>query len=73
VTTQKDGKVYVHLLDWEDETLALPSLPGKVTSARLLGGGPVRWREDEAGLVLRVPRAGRDEFDTVVVLEVARR
>ena len=71
VTTQKDNKVYVHLLDWEDESLALPPLPGKVASARMLNGGVVVWREDPAGVVLRVPKAGRDELDTVVVVELA--
>ena len=71
VTTQKDNKVYVHLLDWEDESLALPPLPGKVVSARILNGGVVVWREDPAGVVLRVPKAGRDELDTVVVVELA--
>jgi alpha-L-fucosidase len=72
VTTQKGNTVYVHLLDWEDVSLALPPLPGKVTAARLLAGGaPVTWREDEAGVVLRVPQANRDPLDTVVAVELA--
>jgi alpha-L-fucosidase len=72
VTTRKDDKVYVHLLDWEDEALALPALGGKVTAARMLvGGAPVAFREDAGGVVLRVPKAGRDELDTVVVVDVA--
>jgi alpha-L-fucosidase len=72
VTTQKDNKVYVHLLDWEDEALALPTLPGKVAAARMLvGGAPVTFREDPGGVVLRVPTAGRDALDTVVVVELA--
>jgi alpha-L-fucosidase len=73
VTTQKDDKVYVHLLDWEDESLALPALPGKVTAARMLvGGAPVAFREDAGGVVLRVPKVGRDPLDTVVVVEMPR-
>jgi alpha-L-fucosidase len=72
VTTQKGNTVYVHLLDWEDASLALPPLPGKVTAARLLAGGaPVTWREDEGGVVLRVPQANRDPLDTVVAVELA--
>jgi alpha-L-fucosidase len=72
VTTQKDNKVYVHLLDWEDEALALPPLPGKVAAARMLvGGAPVTFREDAGGVVLRVPKTGRDELDTVVIVEMA--
>jgi alpha-L-fucosidase len=72
VTTQKGNTVYVHLLDWEDASLALPPLPGKVTAARMLvGGAPVTWREDEAGVVLRMPKVDRDPLDTVVVVEMA--
>jgi alpha-L-fucosidase len=72
VTTQKDNKVYVHLLDWEDQALALPPLPAKVAAARMLvGGAPVTFREDAGGVVLRVPTAGRDALDTVVVVELA--
>jgi alpha-L-fucosidase len=72
VTTQKDNRVYVHLLDWEDEALALPALGGRVSAARMLvGGAPVTFREDAAGVLLRVPKAGRDELDTVVVVDLA--
>jgi len=73
VTTQKDNRVYVHLLDWEDESLALPTLPAKIAAARMLvGGAPVTFREDAGGVVLRVAKAGRDLLDTVVVVELAR-
>jgi alpha-L-fucosidase len=72
VTTRKGNTVYVHLLDWEDESLALPTLGARVASARMLAGGaPVGVREDAGGVVLRVPKAGRDELDTVVVVELA--
>jgi alpha-L-fucosidase len=72
VTTRKDNRIYVHLLDWEDEALALPSLGGKVTAARMLvGGTPVPFREDAGGVVLRVPTAGRDPLDTVVAVDIA--
>ena len=38
VTTQKAGKIYVHVFDWSDELLALPKL-ANVRSAALLGSG----------------------------------
>ena len=42
VTTQSRDKIYVHVLDWPDELLALPDL-GNVRNARLLANGqPVR-------------------------------
>jgi alpha-L-fucosidase len=72
VTTQKGNTVYVHLLDWEDEAIALPALGGKIASARLLAGGaPVSVREEAGSVLLRVPKAGRDALDTVVAVELA--
>jgi len=72
VTTQKGNTVYVHLLDWEDEAIALPALGGKIASARLLAGGaPVSVREEAGTVLLRMPKAGRDALDTVVAVELA--
>ncbi|MGO8785948.1 MAG: alpha-L-fucosidase [Terriglobia bacterium] len=74
VTTQKGNKVYVHILDWQDSSLALPPLPGKVKSARFLKDGS-RGDVTEAagGLVLQIPAGARDDFDTVAVLELGER
>jgi alpha-L-fucosidase len=67
VTTQKSGKIYVHVFDWTDELLALPKL-AKVRSAKLLGSGKtVEVRQMDGGTVLRLPE-GRDPVDTVIVL-----
>jgi hypothetical protein len=72
VTTQKPGFVYVHVLDWPDEALAIPKIPA-IRSAKLLASeAPVRITEVPGGMVLHLPVDGRDPADTVVVLEVAR-
>jgi alpha-L-fucosidase len=72
VTTRKGNTVYVHILNWPDESLVLPALPGKVASAKLLNGGSaVKFAENEFGLLLKVPATMRDEYDTVIALELA--
>ena len=69
VTTQKQGKIFVHVLNWDDEVLGISGLP-KVRSAELLSGGKkVEMQEMPGGLVLRLPRELRDPVDTIVVLE----
>jgi alpha-L-fucosidase len=71
VTTAKGNKVYLHLLDWPDELLAIPKLPKPVTNASVFGTGQaVTAREADGGLLLKIPQAGRDPIDTVVVLEM---
>jgi len=68
VTTQKPGKVYVHIMNWKGNLLALSKMP-PVTSAKLLTSGTsVGVTPIEGGIVLRLPER-RDDADTVVVLE----
>lgn len=72
VTTQKQGKVFVHVLDWPDELLALPNI-ANVKSAKLLAtGAAVEWKEIPGGAILRLPHSARDLLDTIIVLETSR-
>jgi alpha-L-fucosidase len=68
VTTQKGGKIYVHVFDWSDELLALPKLANVHKAAMLSNGKAVEVRQVDVGTLLRLP-AGRDPVDTVIVLE----
>jgi alpha-L-fucosidase len=68
VTTQKGKKVYVHLLNLEDDVLALPKLPSKISAAALLSGNKVDYIENGLGVMLKVDHSQRDPIDTVVVL-----
>jgi alpha-L-fucosidase len=71
VTTKKDNKVYVHVLDWQDETLALPRLPQRVKSATFLkDGSAAKFAEGEFGLLVKIPPQVVDPYDTVIVLEL---
>ena len=72
VTTQKGNKIYVHVLDWDDQVLALPQLAG-VTKATLLGSGKaVGVSEVPGATLLHFPDDHRDPIDTIVVLEKAQ-
>lgn len=71
VTTQREGTVYVHVLDWNGPILALPPLSGPVRSARLLrDGSAVKFEDREDGLLLSLPARGDEVIDEIVVLEV---
>jgi alpha-L-fucosidase len=74
VTTRKGDKVYVHILDWQDPVLALPRLPQRVRSARLLkDGSRVKYAENDFGLLLKLPeRNAAEDYDTIITLELAR-
>lgn len=73
VTTRKDNKVYVHILDWQDDDLWLP-LDAQVKRASVLGrDGVVRVQPGKGGVLLGgISALRQDDIDTVVVLELGR-
>jgi alpha-L-fucosidase len=75
VTTRKGNKVYLHILNWQDPVLAMPKMPKKVKSATFFkDGSKVEFLEhDKYGLFIRNPQGFADEYDTIVVLELAEK
>jgi alpha-L-fucosidase len=72
VTTQKDHRVFVHVLDWQDRQLSLPALPRVVRGATLLrDGSRVPFRAERDGLTLTLPDRPAGTVDLIVVLELA--
>jgi alpha-L-fucosidase len=72
VSTQKGSNIYLHVLDWKDEYLALPELPG-IKEAHLYGTNTkLDVQKLNGGLLLRLPENVRQPIDTIVVLEQAK-
>jgi alpha-L-fucosidase len=70
VTTQKDGKIYIHILDWNAPQLAVGPIAKKISAAHLLAGSAaVTFTQSADGVVLKLPTRGDAEIDQVVVLE----
>jgi alpha-L-fucosidase len=71
VSTYRDQKIYVHVLDWKGaSTLRLSAIPAKVVRASLLAGGEATVAQTEQGIELSVPVASQSDTDTIVVLEL---
>jgi alpha-L-fucosidase len=75
VTTRKGNKVYLHILNWQDPVLAMPKMPRKVKSATFFkDGSKVEFLEhDKYGFFIRNPQGFADEYDTIIVLELAEK
>jgi alpha-L-fucosidase len=74
VTTTKDNRVFLHVLDWPGTTLTLPRLPRRVVSARLLNSATrLRYTKNDQGLLLTLPERAPDDYDAIIVLELAGR
>ena len=71
VTTQKGNKVYVHILNWQDESLMLPKLSKRIGSVKIfLDKTPIKFQENEFGVSLLIPKSKMNEVDTIVELEL---
>jgi hypothetical protein len=72
VTTQRDDRVYVHILELQDRELFVPLTGGKVLRAvRYDDRTPVRFRQDDEGVLLRLGEVP-DATDYVVELTLRR-
>ncbi len=73
VTTRKGNMVYVHILNWQDSSLLLPSLPEHVKSVHFMKDGrSAEFIENSDGVLIRIPQSARDDDDTIAVLELER-
>jgi len=70
-TTQRDGKIYIHVMDYAGDLLALSKLPPVKGAKVLSSGAAVEVTEIQGGIVLHLPQT-RDDADTVIVLDTAR-
>lgn len=70
VSTRKGNKVYIHILDWSDESLTIPSWGKKIKSAVLYDDKtPVKFIENEYGITIKIPQLKKNDIDTVVEFE----
>jgi alpha-L-fucosidase len=67
--TEKGNRVYVHVLDWRDELLAIPEIPNVKSASLLKNGQKVDFQNVGGGTLLRLPKTQLDPVDTIVVLE----
>jgi alpha-L-fucosidase len=71
VATQKDNKVWLHILNWHDEALTIPKLGKKVVSAKLFSDkSKLKFIENEFGVTVQVPKDKMNDLDTIVELEL---
>ncbi|WP_226467311.1 alpha-L-fucosidase [Luteimonas panaciterrae] len=70
VTTEaKDGTVYVHVLEWQDEYLLLPPLQDIASASAFGSGETLELRRLPEGLIVKLPKASADQSDRIVVLK----
>jgi alpha-L-fucosidase len=69
-STRRGNTIYLHILRRKDDTIELPDIARKIESARILGGGKIKFVQQDGKLMLIVPLELRDTNDTVVKLKL---
>jgi len=71
VTTHKDNKIYVHVLNAEDNNLLIPDFGKKVKSiSSFSSSAKLKFKQDAYGITVAIPQEIKDEFDTILVIEI---
>jgi alpha-L-fucosidase len=70
-TTQKNNKIYVHVLNWpkDGSSLVLPALAKKIIGNSGLNVKEPTVKQTAAGIEINVPVEQRDAIDSIIVLE----
>jgi alpha-L-fucosidase len=71
VTTYKGNRVFVHILNAEDNNLLIPDFGRKVKGITLFKtGAKLKYKQDAFGIVISVPEEVFDETDTILVIDI---
>ncbi len=74
VTTQKGNKVFVHILNWEDNFFLLPKIERKVASILLFHNKKkISFTENKYGIVLELPQETKNMVDVVLEIDLAEK
>jgi len=68
--TYKGDTIYLHVLDPNLETLKLPPIAKKIVGSSVLTGGTATVKQTAESIEISVPKADRQEIDTIVVLKL---
>ncbi|MBD3289668.1 alpha-L-fucosidase [candidate division KSB1 bacterium] len=71
VTTHKDNKVFIHILDWSDTAFILPQMDRKILSVKLFHNQEkVNFTEHEFGTAIELPKQYLGMIDLVLEVEL---
>ena len=72
VTTIKNNKIYVHVLNAEDSNLLIPDFGKKVKSITSFSSSvKLKFKQDAYGITIVIPNEIIDKTDTIFVIEIS--
>lgn len=71
VSTQKEDKIFIHLLDWTDPALVLPGISEKIVSAKVFGTDEkVKFNQDKDKIILEFHAKHPSVVDLIIQLDL---
>ncbi len=69
-STRKGNRIYVHVLNWDGDSIELPAISARITSGKVLTGGSVEFKQTGAALTLTVAAHDHAAIDTLIALDI---
>ncbi len=69
-STRRGNTIYLHVLRWPGDVLALPPIGPRIVGHRVLTGGEAVVTQTDADIEVSVPADQRDPIDTIIRLEL---
>jgi alpha-L-fucosidase len=69
-STYKGNTIYLHVLNWPDDTLKLPPIPKKIIADSVLTGGKAKLKQSSKAVEISLPESYQRELDTIIILQL---
>ncbi len=69
-STYKDNTIYIHVLNWQEDTLTLPAIPKNIIASFVMTGGTATVQQTNKAIKISVPKSYRQDIDTIIVLKL---
>ncbi len=69
-STRRGNRAFLHVLQWNGDSVTLPNIPAKILQAEVLTGGKATLRLEGDSIIVSVPAGNRQEIDTIIRLDL---
>ncbi|HUS72780.1 MAG TPA: alpha-L-fucosidase [Sedimentisphaerales bacterium] len=69
-STHKGKTIYIHVFNWDGDTLTLPPIPKRIIVSSVLTGGTATVKQNKEAIEISIPNAYQQELDTIIKLQL---
>jgi alpha-L-fucosidase len=69
-STNKGNNIYLHIFNWDQDTITLPPIPKNIVSSSFLHTGIADVKQTREKVEVSVPKAHQQEIDTIIKLQL---